>query len=560
MLIRPSQQQPLALQRDQMDECDNGEVARVVFVVSHAAKTVKTHLENDHMIRRDLRLTTVRNNVDADNGMLTVVVIAVPLLVLDEAYESKLLAEMKNGVVRGFGYYKCPYSSATLGNHNVLRRQNGEEHARLNLVQTGLLQAVKEFLRENQSLMTQSSDATAIAASSLERHIESSSSDFCPTKLELMGDDRTVVVPLLAFQNSASLSTLLGTMDETWHGDFQSRYLWRNLANVYSSRRVVWRGEVDPNSPTRQSGYSLLWADASSFQCTSDATAATGQAASLSSPSTWITVTEQGIRQSFDFTRVMFSRGNITEKIRFGQQLVQPNEVVLDMYAGIGYFTLPALLHGRAAHVYCCEWNEDALQALRYNLRDNGVHDSATVLAGDCRVILSTSTAVAQSPAWYGRCDRISLGLLPSSEGGWPTAVAALHRERGGWLHIHGNVPVSEVHAWAVWVSCRIRDLAIAGHNGWIAAVVHIEKVKSFAPRVNHYVADVWVGPPSQGASVIHATIPVGSHLDRIDPGLAVVVASKYGPISLLSLHAELQPPSCALSKDGILHQAWMRN
>jgi hypothetical protein len=542
----------------QMDECGRGEVARVVFVVNHAAKTVKTHLENDQMIRRDLRLTTVQNNVDEDNGTDAVVVIAVPLLAPDETYESKLLEKMEDGVVQGFGFYKCPYSSATLGNHNALRRRNGQ-HARFNLVQTGLLQAVKEFVRENQTTtLTQTSEATAIATSCLERHIECSTSDFCLTKLELWGDDRTVVVPLLAFQNSATLSTLLGTVDETWHGDFQSRYLWRNLAKVYSSRRVVLRGEVDPNSPTRQSGYSLLWVDASSFQCTLDAAATTRQAASLSSPTTWITVTEQGIRQSFDLTRVMFSRGNITEKIRFGQQLVQPNEVVLDMYAGIGYFTIPALIHGRASHVYCCEWNEDALQALRYNLRDNGVQDSATVLAGDCRVIPSTPTA--QSPAWHGRCDRVSLGLLPSSEGGWPTAVAALHRERGGWLHIHGNVPVSEVHVWAVWVSGRIRDLAIAGHGGWIAAVVHIEKVKSFAPHVNHYVADVWVGPSTQCASVVHGTIPVGSHLDHIDPGLAVVVPTKYGPISLLSLNAELQPPSCALSNDGILHQAWMRS
>jgi tRNA G37 N-methylase Trm5 len=88
-------------------------------------------------------------------------------------------------------------------------------------------------------------------------------------------------------------------------------------------------------------------------------------------------VTEQGIRQSFDFTRVMFSRCNVTEKIRFYSQLVQPNEVVLDTFAGIGYFTLPAVIHGRASHVFCYELNDDALQALRYSLRDNGVHDSA---------------------------------------------------------------------------------------------------------------------------------------------------------------------------------------
>ena len=36
--------------------------------------------------------------------------------------------------------------------------------------------------------------------------------------------------------------------------------------------------------------------------------------------------------------------------------------------------------------------------------------------------------------------DRVNLGLIPSSEEGWPVACAALKRSTGGWLHIHGNV------------------------------------------------------------------------------------------------------------------------
>ena len=36
--------------------------------------------------------------------------------------------------------------------------------------------------------------------------------------------------------------------------------------------------------------------------------------------------------------------------------------------------------------------------------------------------------------------DRVNLGLIPSSEEGWPIACAALKSSTGGWLHIHGNV------------------------------------------------------------------------------------------------------------------------
>ncbi len=39
-----------------------------------------------------------------------------------------------------------------------------------------------------------------------------------------------------------------------------------------------------------------------------------------------------------------------------------------------------------------------------------------------------------------GVADRVNLGLIPSSEDGWPVACAALKPQTGGMLHIHGNV------------------------------------------------------------------------------------------------------------------------
>ena len=78
------------------------------------------------------------------------------------------------------------------------------------------------------------------------------------------------------------------------------------------------RGRIAPSSGIRESNYYLLWPfDGVPVE--------TGPG----SPA-WITVTEQGIRQSFDMTRVMFSRGNISEKIRFGK-LVQKGDIVLDV-------------------------------------------------------------------------------------------------------------------------------------------------------------------------------------------------------------------------------------
>lgn len=42
--------------------------------------------------------------------------------------------------------------------------------------------------------------------------------------------------------------------------------------------------------------------------------------------------------------------------------------------------------------------------------------------------------------ALKGVADRVNLGLVPSSEEGWPAACEALNNVTGGWLHVHGNV------------------------------------------------------------------------------------------------------------------------
>ena len=74
-------------------------------------------------------------------------------------------------------------------------------------------------------------------------------------------------------------------------------------------------------------------------------------------------------------------------------------------------------------------------------------------------ITLSSSSSVYYDILRRGGVDRISLGLLPSSEGGWRTALSVLNRERGGWLHIHGNVPTSERDTWAFWICTKIDDI-----------------------------------------------------------------------------------------------------
>ena len=113
---------------------------------------------------------------------------------------------------------------------------------------------------------------------------------------------------------------------------------------------------------------------------------------------------ERGVTYGLDVTRTMFSSGNGTEKARVGR-FDCAGETVVDLYAGIGtprvplprhcrpahallarsgYFTIPYLVHAGAEHVHACELDEDALAALRHNLRANGVDARCTVHADAC--------------------------------------------------------------------------------------------------------------------------------------------------------------------------------
>lgn len=171
---------------------------------------------------------------------------------------------------------------------------------------------------------------------------------------------------------------------------------------------------------------------------------------------------ECGIVYHLDPSRVMFSAGNRGEK-EFLRRAVRPGERVADMFAGIGYFTLPAALGG--AQVHAMEIDPEAYSFLLRNIRANGVGERVTPELGDCRSCLS------------GIYDRIIMGHFDSCDY-LDTALA--HVKEGSLIHIHT----------AGDATMRIRE--ILGAAG-IFAHVRTRRVKKLGPRTWHFVQDVTV-------------------------------------------------------------------
>jgi tRNA G37 N-methylase Trm5 len=64
---------------------------------------------------------------------------------------------------------------------------------------------------------------------------------------------------------------------------------------------------------------------------------------------------------------------------------------VVDLFAGIGYYTLQLLHHAGVAKVYACEWNPNAVEALQRNLAANGVAPERCVAGAYTRPLFGST-------------------------------------------------------------------------------------------------------------------------------------------------------------------------
>ena len=93
---------------------------------------------------------------------------------------------------------------------------------------------------------------------------------------------------------------------------------------------------------------------------------------------------EYGHSFRLDLAAVYFSPRLATERHRVVEQ-IEPDEQVLDMFAGVGPFAIPAASRGASA--VAVDLNETAVDYCRENARKNGVADAVTTVAGDVREV-----------------------------------------------------------------------------------------------------------------------------------------------------------------------------
>ncbi len=184
--------------------------------------------------------------------------------------------------------------------------------------------------------------------------------------------------------------------------------------------------------------------------------------------------TEGGIRYALDIAQVMFSSGNLGERADVARR-VRPGEVVVDLFAGIGYFAIPIAVRSRASIVYACELNPVSFRFLLENVRRNRA-DRVVPLLGDCR-----------ETAPRGVADRVLMGHFDARD---YLEVAFACLRGSGTIVYHEVGPAEQVPEEPV------RRFAEAARAHWMQ-VVRVEHriVKSYAPGIVHVLLEARVRP-----------------------------------------------------------------
>ncbi len=189
--------------------------------------------------------------------------------------------------------------------------------------------------------------------------------------------------------------------------------------------------------------------------------------------------TEHGCQFSFDVTKLMWSMGNMNERKRM-YEMVQPGEVVVDFFAGIGYWSIPIAKHAQPKHVYSIDANPDSIASLRENQKLNKIpKEKMTIIHGKCEEVATTLGRIA---------DRIILGYLPAPVFALAPAFHTF-KPRGGILHYEGVCEEGKYEE-------LLNDVRDQGTSlGWDIELLHAQQVKSVGPRKWHYVLDIRVNP-----------------------------------------------------------------
>ncbi|MEM2924618.1 MAG: class I SAM-dependent methyltransferase family protein [Methanocellales archaeon] len=182
---------------------------------------------------------------------------------------------------------------------------------------------------------------------------------------------------------------------------------------------------------------------------------------------------ENKCKFKLDAAKLIFSPGNLTERLRMSK--LGRGEVVVDMFAGIGYFSIPMAVHSQPKKIYAIELNPVAFHYLKQNIVLNKVEAIVEPIFGNCLEVTPKNIA-----------DRVIMGYVHETHVYLKAAIEALNKK--GIIHYHEAVP-------EVLMKTRPRERIkqAAEALGKKAEFIEQRKIKKYSPGVWHVVVDAFI-------------------------------------------------------------------
>lgn len=162
-------------------------------------------------------------------------------------------------------------------------------------------------------------------------------------------------------------------------------------------------------------------------------------------------------------------------------RLVKPGEVVVNMFAGAGIFSIVIARISKPGKVYSIDINEEAVELMKRNVKINGVEDVVIPIHGDAAEVVSRSLR--------GVADRVlmPLPMLAISYLGY--ALEALKKQ--GVVHVYLHVSYGKGEDPRGKASRTIMDEV--DRLGYRVESVQARVVRPVGPRTVQVVVDVGV-------------------------------------------------------------------
>jgi tRNA wybutosine-synthesizing protein 2 len=188
---------------------------------------------------------------------------------------------------------------------------------------------------------------------------------------------------------------------------------------------------------------------------------------------------EHGITYRFDITKIMFSKGNLNER-RFLATLVRKGEIIVDMFAGMGYFSLSIAKHSDVGQIYSIELNPTSYKTLLENIKINHLEEKIIAINGDCKKeVLELSKSGI-------RADRVIMGVFPAPIDYIKEALS-LTKDEGTIYHYEGVVEKD------AYITLFKEFEEICQDEQFNCELKSHRFVKSYGPNLFHTVLDIFV-------------------------------------------------------------------